>query len=124
MGKHSLRHRTVRSGLGVPRPARRPGMSGSQALGHPRITRRCGRAENGVEANRLYLAQGQRKVRHSSWSHREKVVGLMGAGFSLAWSWLGAKRGLLWRLDGRSIGKDLLHGFPQQILVKIGNPWF
>jgi hypothetical protein len=41
---------TARAGLGVPRPARRPRLSGSQSLGHPATTGSHGRAENKVGA--------------------------------------------------------------------------
>lgn len=49
VGKFSLRHKAAGAGLGVSRPAMRPGLSGSQTLGHLGATGICGRAENTTE---------------------------------------------------------------------------
>lgn len=56
VGKH--RYRSAGAG-GVPGPARRPELSGSQALGHLGTAGSYGRAENGVGACGLDLARGQ-----------------------------------------------------------------
>jgi hypothetical protein len=50
VGKHSLRYQTTRAGLGVPGPAGRLGLSGSQTLRHPGAVGSHRRAENRVEA--------------------------------------------------------------------------
>ena len=47
-------------------PARQPGSSSSQALGHPGTAESCGKVENGVVAHRLDLAQRQREKEHSA----------------------------------------------------------
>jgi hypothetical protein len=54
---------TARTGWelgGVPRPARRPRMPGSQALGHPGAAGSLRRAKNRVRACELNLAQGEK----------------------------------------------------------------
>ena len=53
-------------GLGVPRPARRSGTSGSQTLGHPGATGSHGRAEYEEGAGQLDLALGPRGKREES----------------------------------------------------------
>jgi hypothetical protein len=55
--KNSLRNGKARDGSGVPRPARRVRLSGSQALGHPGVTGCQRRAENHAGACR-HLARG------------------------------------------------------------------
>ena len=92
---------------GVHRPATRPGLSGSQALGHPGTAGSLGRT-NRVEACRLDLARG--------WGQKWKLQ-LVPQRESLAWwqqtwwrLWLGVQRGLCRRLHCGSIGKGLLHG--------------
>lgn len=68
MGKHSLKPRDSQSSLGgaricvmadlgIPRPVSGPGLSGSQALRHLSTTGCLRKAENGVWAYRLDLAQ-------------------------------------------------------------------
>lgn len=54
VGKHSLRCRTTGASLGIPRPATRLRLSGSQAPGHPSATGNHGRAEKRVAAHRLW----------------------------------------------------------------------
>jgi hypothetical protein len=74
----------ARTGLGVPRPAKRLRPSGSQALRHPGGAGRHGRPENRVGACGLVLAQGQGEdtwgggESSSSWSCRG-VLGLKAA---------------------------------------------
>jgi hypothetical protein len=79
--------RDSQSWLGTPppRPGRRLGSSGSQALRHPGAVGSYGRAENGELAHGLDLAQGQKK---------EGELWLVPPGESLAlwwwwaWAWL------------------------------------
>ena len=61
MLKHSLRNLTARDGLGIPGLARKPALSGSQALGHPVTAGSLRRAESGVRQCRLDLALGQER---------------------------------------------------------------
>ena len=68
MGKHSVRHRTTRSGPVVTEPAMRPGQSGSQALEHLGTAGGHGRAENEVKYCGLDLAQDGKKGGTSGWS--------------------------------------------------------
>lgn len=45
--------------MGVPEPVKKLVPSGSEALGHPGLPGSCGRAENGVGAHGLDLAQSK-----------------------------------------------------------------
>lgn len=70
MGKCSLRQ-TTGAGSMVPGPARMPGSSGSQGLGHPVTVGSLGRAENRVGVHRLDLAWGggREEGENSGWYH-------------------------------------------------------
>lgn len=59
MLKHSLRSWTARDGSGISGLARKPALSGPQALGHPVTAGSLRRAESGVGQCRLDLDLGQ-----------------------------------------------------------------
>ena len=59
VGKHSLRWGTAGASSGVLEPANRPGLPSSQVLGHSGAAGFLRRAENGVQAHGLDLAQGK-----------------------------------------------------------------
>lgn len=81
---------TARSGLGVSSTARRPGPSGSQALGHPGAAGSHRRDENGVTAHRLNLVQAWRGKEGDVLADiLEIVLGVMVAGLV----WLGCSGG-------------------------------
>lgn len=86
VGKHSMRCRTARTGTRVPGPQMRQRSSDSQTFGHLVTARGHGRAENGVGAHRLDLAQGQ-----GWWG---ALVDHMGMGEVLGMMMVGLKLGL------------------------------
>lgn len=108
------------SWLGGPRPARRPGLSGSQALRHPGTSGSCGRAENrvgGWQTGSSLRLRG--KKRGAPAGPMGRILGLTTMGLILVWwLWLGAEK----PSNGDSEGH--LCGSPQQILVKRVSPWF
>lgn len=71
---------TARAGFGVPGPARRPGQSGSQALGY--LGRR---AENGVEARKLHVARAEGKEGNAPAGPAGEGPWLDVGGLGLAW---------------------------------------
>jgi hypothetical protein len=73
LGRRNKHH--GRAGSGVPRPAMRPGPSGSQALGHAGIPGSLRRAENRVGACRQDLAWGRGEGVASAGS-KGRVLGL------------------------------------------------
>ena len=108
-------------------PTGRLGPSGSQALRHQGAAGCHERAEKGVGACGLDLAQGQGGKRGELWlgsvGRRESLACLVG-GFPWWRLWLGALRGLLREIRGDSLGKGMLHCSPWWIPMKKGSPWF
>jgi hypothetical protein len=66
-GAQSEVPRTAGAGLGVPGSARRPGPSGSQALGHTGAAGIHRRAENGVGTESSSRLRGEGESESSNW---------------------------------------------------------
>ena len=106
--------------------ARKPRLSGSQALGHPGTAGNGGRAENRVGPPQAGSSLGSGKKGELWLVQRvESLTSWLAAGFSLGLvaAMVGSREGPSTG-DSGSIGKGLLHGSPRQVLMKRGSAWF
>lgn len=123
VGKHSLSALHSQSWFwGVSGLARRPGLSGSQAVGYPGAAGSHRRAGNRVGAHRLDLAW---RGGFSGWFRRKSLwLNCLRLEFGLVVAPAGNAEAFYGRLDGSSVGKGLLHGSPWWIPMKRGRLWF